>query len=242
MEIKGIIFSKDGTIIEFNDIWLDSTKNIIEQIIRSKFYSATEEEIQHYIRKGEESIGLVNGKLIDNSILANGTVLDVATALSEALNIRDDSLPLGMEDMYYDRIYKNRDQIKGIGNLTEFFQKLENAGYKVAIATTNSRDITELTLRELGIYELIDFIASSDEYPKKPDPFIIDEFAERFQFRRENIVVVGDTITDMEFAKNAGMGIGVLSGASKRESLEKFTEHIIDDITHLIDQEGRLKL
>lgn len=242
MEIKGIIFSKDGTILEFNNLWINSSRALIREIIRMKFHEATQEDIDILIQKAEESIGIEGDRFVENAMMSNGTVQDMADAIAQALNIRDQSLPIVMEDFLYEYIQKNKKQIKGVIELKPFFERLKSWGYKTAIATTNSRQITEMTLKELGIIDLIDFIAPSDEYPKKPDPFVIDEFAERIEGKRKNIIVVGDTKIDMVFAQKALCGVGVLSGAASGWFLAHYTDYIIDDISQLLDDNGEIDL
>ena len=44
----------------------------------------------------------------------------------------------------------------------------------------------------------------------KPDPYFIQEIIKKYGMKKEELVMAGDTVTDMEFARNGGIkAIGV---------------------------------
>lgn len=55
--------------------------------------------------------------------------------------------------------------------------------------------------------------------------------AAQWHIAPENILVVGDTINDMNFAHNGGaIAVGVLSGVSSREQLAPAADYILDSV------------
>ncbi len=67
-----------------------------------------------------------------------------------------------------------------------------------------------------GIYS-----GEQPDKPAKPDPTRALELAERLKCKPENIAILGDSIVDVQTAKNAGMiSIGAAWGYSGREALE----------------------
>ena len=61
---------------------------------------------------------------------------------------------------------------------------------------------------------------SHNNYPRKPDPDLALDIADRLEVKVEECVFIGDTETDIQTAKNAGMySIGVLWGFRNREIL-----------------------
>ena len=69
----------------------------------------------------------------------------------------------------------------------------------------------------------------------KPQIDIIEDFKSKFGINYDEIMVVGDTNTDMQFAKNGGaLAVGVLSGVDGEEELNKNADLILDDVSQLI--------
>jgi len=69
------------------------------------------------------------------------------------------------------------------------------------------------------------------DMPLKPDGRIISRAAAQWHIAPENILVVGDTINDMNFAHNGGaIAVGVLSGVSSREQLAPAADYILDSV------------
>ena len=58
---------------------------------------------------------------------------------------------------------------------------------------------------------------------------------EKTGIRKENAVVVGDAVTDMEMGFNAGLkaSIGVCSGLTSRVELLRRTKYVIEDISEI---------
>src|SRR2546423_770405 len=71
-----------------------------------------------------------------------------------------------------------------------------------AIATRNSRQITEATLSRLHLP--FDLLLTRDDGPVKPDPWPIQEAARRWEITPAEIVVVGDFRFDIECGRAAG--------------------------------------
>lgn len=56
-------------------------------------------------------------------------------------------------------------------------------------------------------------------------------FKEKFALAEEDVFMVGDTLTDVRFARNSNIKVvGVLSGASKKEDLEEEADYILDSM------------
>jgi phosphoglycolate phosphatase len=61
-----------------------------------------------------------------------------------------------------------------------------------------------------------------DSHPRKPDPAAALEISEEMQLTPERVLYAGDTGTDMQTARNAGMfAAGVLWGFRPRAELEQ---------------------
>jgi phosphoglycolate phosphatase-like HAD superfamily hydrolase len=94
----------------------------------------------------------------------------------------------------------------------------------MGIVTSTPRESMAVKLPVLvdsGIDDLLDVIIHADDAPRKkpaPDPLI--EGCKRLDIRPQDCMYVGDTRTDIQAGKAAGMKtVGVLTGFDDRQSL-----------------------
>ena len=70
--------------------------------------------------------------------------------------------------------------------------------------------------------------------PTKPDSACAEDFCRRFDLEKERILMVGDTLTDVAFAKNAGISmIAVAKRKENRDLLLKHTDVVLPDVSYL---------
>ncbi|MGN7820345.1 phosphonatase-like hydrolase [Chitinophaga sp. 22536] len=125
--------------------------------------------------------------------------------------------------------------------VSEVFAALRQKGVKVALDTGFDRDITNVILQRTGWQEqgLIDAVATSDEVPHgRPYPYMIYRIMETLGVRSiEEVMKVGDTISDLEEGTNAGCRyvVGVTTGAYSREELAKGPHtHLVASLDELL--------
>lgn len=102
--------------------------------------------------------------------------------------------------------------LPGVGELLEI---LAARGTRLAIATRNSRPITAVTLRNLGV-EIELFLTRCDG-PVKPDPWAVVHVCERWRLTPDEVVVVGDYRFDVECGRAAGCRTVLLTHAPHPE-------------------------
>lgn len=121
------------------------------------------------------------------------------------------------------------------------FTALRQKGIKVALDTGFDRDITNVILQRTGWQEqgLIDAVATSDEVPHgRPYPYMIYRIMETLGVRSiEEVMKVGDTISDLEEGTNAGCRyvVGVTTGAYSKGELAKGPHtHLVASLDELL--------
>jgi phosphoglycolate phosphatase-like HAD superfamily hydrolase len=77
-EIRGILFDKDGTLLDFNSIWVPAANCMIDKILYK--YSKFDNTIIR--NKLLQSIGIEGENISGQGILASGTVFDIADAFA----------------------------------------------------------------------------------------------------------------------------------------------------------------
>ena len=84
----------------------------------------------------------------------------------------------------------------------ELLDELQRRGIRTAIATRNSRSITDATLHKLRL--TVDFSFTRDDGPVKPDPWAVQEACRRWQLPPADVAVIGDFRFDVECGRAAG--------------------------------------
>jgi len=100
----------------------------------------------------------------------------------------------------------------------------------------DSHAAAEATMEAFGLSPHLDFVAGWDAgHGIKPGPGMVHAFCAAVAVPPAAIAVVGDTPHDLEMAHAAGAGlaIGVLTGASPRESLAPRAHYVLASIADL---------
>ena len=217
MNTKAMLFDKDGTLLEFDPFWIAVSEFAIEQILTEFSFSLS--------LKGEclKSIGLVDGVVDVDGVLCKGTYGQVAGALYSVL--QKDGLTLcakEFEDIAVKAFHSNIE--KGVveptsPKLYQTLKTLKDAGVVLAVVTSDDAHTTEICLKGLGVYELFDKIYTDDGvHPHKPDPYYLNEFLKEYPFKKSEVIMVGDTLSDTTFAINGGIKSIALAKTHKQKS------------------------
>jgi HAD superfamily hydrolase (TIGR01549 family) len=120
-------------------------------------------------------------------------------------------------------------------NLDAMLKSLKDMGIILAVVTTDDSYFTEKCLAELGIREYFDILLCDDgKYPHKPDPYAIELIKKKYGVSSNEILMVGDTVTDMMFAKAGGVdAIGVGKTAEARKILGEYTDRTFPDVSYV---------
>lgn len=235
-KIRGIIFDKDGTLLDFNSIWLPAAEFLAE-------YIATIYGNRKLKKQFLESIGVQENKIETDGILASGTVGDMAGAFYEVLSINN--IPVSssklqeiISNMLSKFVEDNEISIVPTGKLTTLFHKLKSENIVIGLVTSDSMASTLHCLKKLEVLQYFDFIRTGDiEIPAKPDPEVLHQFYKQYELNPEEVAVVGDTVVDMKFARNgkAGITIGVLSGAGTAYELSEMADFVYENVNGILD-------
>ena len=212
--IKAILFDFDGTLVHSIDLLVEIfTECLVEQGVTP----ATPNEIRRMI-----------GKPLDVIFRKLTNLVDVEK-FNHSFHKKEDA----RHTTEYIRLVK--DTIPTL----EF---LKNKGFKLGIVSTKPRDLIEKFLEDLeisGFFEVI--IGGKDVKNHKPHPESIFLACEKLEIQPKEILFVGDSLIDLNTAKNAGsIFIGVLTGVCARKDFEQnradYIFSHIGEITHLVSQ------
>ena len=122
--------------------------------------------------------------------------------------------------------------------LLETLDRIKVRGVKIAIVSNKPDFATQTVVRELYGEGYFDFVTGQTPGGiLKPDPTVVLSVMESFGVSREECIYVGDTSTDMQTGKRAGMRtVGVLWGFRGREELlENGADLLISHPAELFD-------
>jgi phosphoglycolate phosphatase len=227
MAIKGILFDKDGTLIQANGTWVPFYK----EVLRREFGLEGEKLNAKMARAGYD---VDTNTFFAGSILAGGTTRQIVDLWwpRESVQSRAEIV---------DRLYKDyaplaSDSLKVLLPLEPVFDALVDHGMKLGIATNDSEASAVNHMTALNVqHYFIKIIGEDSVAVPKPSGHMVQLFAEATRLAPSEIAMVGDNVHDLEEARNggAGLAIGVLSGNSGRRHLEDLADHVLDSVAEL---------
>lgn len=225
---RGVLFDKDGTLIDFERTWFPVVAELMQDL-RGR-YGAPERALRAIARaSGVTDSGFERESLVQSATTETLAVL--WSALLRGYGLTVDAAEIGrLFTATAVRLARNVSLVPGTKNLLE---RLKNRGYRLGIATADTRESTEAGLRSVGILEYFEFIsADGDGFPAKPEPAAALAFGARFGISPRDLVVVGDSRGDMSFAQKAGARfIGMRTACNAPENFTAAGYPVIADFS-----------
>jgi len=229
IECRLVIFDKNGTLIDQNLLLLDLAK-------------ARQKSVKKY--GGENTAALwerIVGTNIEQNKIDHGGPLATAPRREEILIAATTFYLNGFQwseakqlvQRAYDEADDSMEPPYGsvlLENVTTMLELLKRHGLKLAIASTDTHKRTAQSFETLKIASFFDAIIGSDEVANtKPSPDMIFEILRKTGLKPDEVVMVGDSASDMHMGKNAKLKacIGVLTGFTKKETLEQLADVVI---------------
>jgi phosphoglycolate phosphatase len=228
--IRGILFDKDGTIVDYWATWLPINREVA-------LYAAGGEEVLagELLRLGGQDP--VTGSIVPGSPLAAGSVADIAEAFAAHPRVRP---PPGFL-AGIDRIFRagGSAHSKLVEGARATLSELSRRGFRLGLATNDSAGGLEASLAQHDILPLFDFTAGCDSgYGAKPDPGMAHAFCRAAGIRPREAAMVGDAVHDLAMGRAAGAGltVGVLGGTSAREDLAGYADLVLDSVNEMLQR------
>lgn len=227
MAIRGILFDKDGTLLDFFETWIPAYRVTVAMAADFAGDPALADRMLRATGFDPDS-----GNLDPLSLLAGGTTAQICDAWAEEAGIVE-------RDRFAQLVHKAMDDYAahspvpvGAG-LDTLFERLAGRGFALGIATMDSEIVAKVTAQTLGLAPWLTFLAGYDSgHGAKPQPGMVQGFCAAANLAPAEVMVIGDTDRDMEMARAAGAGlaIGVLTGATPRAGLAPLADRIIDSV------------
>ena len=209
--VKTAFLDIDGTLMDTNYLHIEAWAQAFEEVGARPPRS----RIHHEVGKGSD-------KLIPEFLEDDQRAERVSELHSE----------------YYAELQERGHPLPGA---KELIASLVDKGYEVWLATSAKPEELEHHMSELGAEGKISGIVSSDEADEsKPAPDIFGVALERAGTAPEDAVVVGDSIWDIEAAKEAGVRAAAVmtGGAFSRAELEEAGAYAVyEDCQELLNDD-----
>lgn len=228
MEIKGLLFDKDGTLLEFHQMWLHVAQGAAADTLTA--YAA---ENNHHLDDVAllAAIG-VHGNDVDNhGLLASNPVEDTADAWYQLLQLSSDKAQFSrtVKQLFNKQVEDNPTLIQALPGIKAKLLNLKQQGFRLGIATADSKDATLYSLMLAELIDLFDFVGYSDgDIAPKPAPALLHAFCQHCDLVPQQVIMFGDTVSDMKFGRNAGAStIGVLTGTATEDELQPYADTVL---------------
>jgi len=227
--IRGILFDKDGTLIDFKSAWIPAGMQAAERLCamaKAPHQLATLLRLAGYEQQGQ--------RLEAGSLWACGTSRELLAEWIQKLDLQGGDVLLDEILGYMTDVARAHSE--PVTDLVALFGDLRARDCKLGVATMDLQRAAAAILEGFGIRPLVDFVCGCDSgFGHKPNPGMVQAFCSRCDLNPEDILVVGDTPHDLLMGRAAGAGsvVAVMSGVASREMLEPHADHVLDSIEDL---------
>ena len=230
-----VAFDKDGTLVDLELMWGRLAVAWVERLVAGTgnkelerdLYSSLGYDPRHRRTKPQSPLAIATrGQL---RAIAAGALyrhgIPWTQAEEHAVCAFETSSVLPLADL-----------IQPMGNVSGILERLQDAGVRVAIITTDHRAETEETLRLMAIAHLVDHtVCGDDGLLPKPAPDMLLAACEKLEVAPIRTAVVGDTVADLLMAQRAGAGFkaAVLTGAGDPVQLRTHADVVMRSIDEI---------
>jgi len=234
---RAVLFDKDGTLIDFKNMWLVWLDYMFNKL--QKKYNLSRDIFGVF----EQAIGVNLGRRwIDPSgIMASGCMDSLRKSMAECLAGFGVEMVEAM-DTFNSVVKASETEVDWpaithpVPGLEELLHQLKDAGIKAAVVTADTTSRAEDTLVSLGLSPYFTAVVGADRVENtKPAPDMALLACELLEVDPAEAVVVGDNTTDMHMGKDAGAAgvIGVLTGVCQREQLQPVADEVVDSVAEI---------
>tara|TARA_B100002052_G_scaffold250271_1_gene237844 strand:- start:317 stop:1006 length:690 start_codon:yes stop_codon:yes gene_type:complete len=218
-----ILFDLDGTLIDTAPDLMNAHNHVMKKF---GYETKTVAEMKKLVGKGAAS-------LIGRSIWGQ--------AKKEFGQINDQNIKNEMVKEFIDFYSKNISiESKLIKGIKKFLNWSKKNNISMGVCTNKQENLAVDLLKQIKIYDYFEYVAGSNTFDYcKPDPRHLTNVIEIMQGDVKKSIMIGDSETDADAAKNAGIPFILLEdGYTEKKVSEIHHDHLIknfDNIEEIIN-------
>jgi phosphoglycolate phosphatase len=225
--IRGILFDKDGTLIDFRSQWMPAYRAAVDMLS-----NGDEALARRLLQLG--GYDPVSNHLDPASPLACGTNRQIVEVWAQGLGVpMTEPLYDRVQDIFHEVAIANAHPVT---DLKALFGRLRARGIRIGVATMDSTATARANIEAFDIAELVDFAIGADAgHGVKPAPGMLLAFCAAGGFAPAEAAMVGDSVVDLMMGRNAkaGLVVGVTSGVTPRATLEPHADVVLDTVAQI---------
>ena len=213
-QIYTIIFDLDGTLVDTAPDLMRAHNHVMKKF---GYPTKSTEEIRNLVGQGA-------GAMLGRSIWGQ--------AKKEFGKVQDEKIKKEMVkdfvDFYGKNIVNESTLIKGVKN---FLIWCKENKISMAVCTNKQEHLAIDLLKKIGIYDFFEYVAGHNTFEYcKPDPRHLTSVVEILGGDIKKTLMIGDSETDANAAKNAGIPVILLEdGYTEKNISEIYHNHLVKD-------------
>ena len=184
-----VLFDLDGTLIDTAPDLMNAHNHVMQKF---GYETKSTNEIRNLVGKGAASM---IGRSLWNQ------------ARNELKKIDDERIKSKMVDEFIDYYGKNiAVESKLIPGVLDFLKWCKNNNISMAVCTNKTEHLAVDLLKKIKVYDYFEYVAGHNTFDYcKPDPRHLTNVIEIIQGELNKSIMIGDSETDSESAKAAGL-------------------------------------
>ena len=227
--LKGLLFDKDGTLIDFFATWMPAYCQAADRIAAAAGLPDHGDRL--LLAGGYDRAG---DRLEPESLLAGGTNEELIAMWRATLGIR---APADLDRIVLETFADHSEgDIRPTADLAPLFGDLRDLGYLLGIATNDDTHAARWTAERLGLSAMLALVVGADAgHGGKPGPGMALAFCAATGLHPSEVAIIGDSAADSGMARAAGLGaaIGVCTGAAPAAALAPHFDVVIASVADL---------
>ena len=209
-----VLFDLDGTLIDTAPDLMNAHNHVMQKF---GYETKSTDEIRNLVGKGAASM---IGRSLWNQ------------ARKELKKIDDEKIKSNMVDEFINYYGKNiAVESKLLPGVLEFLKWCKKNNISMAVCTNKTEHLAVDLLKQINVYDYFEYVAGYNTFDYcKPDPRHLTNVIEIIQGELKKSIMIGDSETDSESAKAAGLPfILVEDGYTDKTINEIYHNHLIKD-------------
>jgi 2,3-diketo-5-methylthio-1-phosphopentane phosphatase/HAD superfamily hydrolase (TIGR01509 family) len=207
-QIRGIIFDLDGTLIEAYEAIYLGLREVLEQFGKEIFAFS---DMKKYLKP------------------------DLETTLAQFFSPEEIQKGIPIMRKKYEEVYLDKTHF--LDGAREALEALRSRGILLGVASNKFGRFSRGALSHLGVSDYFKSVIGAGDVPRnKPFPDMIHAVLREMNLAPEEVVFVGDTLTDIDTGKQAGVDVYALPTGfySKIELSQKKPKRILNNLKELV--------